>query len=775
MFVVNSLRTGLFQPILLASGSLLNGLPVLDFGRFLAGISMNSALPSRDTVRFELFEVQRSTGRLFKSGIRLKLPPQPFRLLLLLIDNRGRVVSREEIQRHLWREATWVDFEHGINYSVNQIRTVLGDDPDHPRFVETLPRIGYRFIADLQGYPGQMPTPSDRVFAMPTDHSHATLRDIETESVLPSTAAPTVARSTTKRLVITVAVIGLLSIAGFVTLHFRSRSTHSGEISFENLQLVKLPDTGMVKNIAISGDGRYVAYVRVIGEEQALHLRQTTGGGDVQVLPPALGNFVAVTFSPDGNSVYFVRADPKHMGFRYLFQVPTLGGVPQKLVSDVDSGVAFSPDGRRISYQRWFAHQNEGELKIANADGSAERSLFRIRNLNPQSPGDPAPDWSPDGRTIVLSKLLLQKQRRWVIYAVSVENGSPQELYSTDNPIGRPIWLRSGKGLLVSQYDPVSHRSQLWTISYPQGVARRFTHDISDYSMDLDYTRDGRTVVSIASAVYSHIWKASSAEPYNAQQITSGDHPFFLSKLTADGKILSTDAYGTLWTMNPDGTQAMVLGNMRDVDWFSVCGNYAVAAAHENNLTTVVRLDLNSSHTMTLTGGNLWSPSCSRQGRTVYYANLDMPQKIWRVPLEGGDPAEVAPIQGDTIMGNLSVSPDGRFLAYQSNFWSASPPSRQVTVIPANGGPLVATFDTKAENWMVGPYWTPDSKAIQYLRVENQISNIWEQPLAGGSPKKLTHFTSGHIADFAWSEDRSRLFFTRDIETADVVLLTNLH
>jgi Tol biopolymer transport system component len=518
-----------------------------------------------------------------------------------------------------------------------------------------------------------------------------------------------------------------------------------------------------------------IAYVRVLGEEQALYLRQTTGDGDVQVLAPALGNFVAVTFSPDGNSLYFVRADPKDMGFRYLFQIPTLGGYPRKLVTDVDSGVAFSPDGHLISYQRWFAHRDEGELNIANADGSAERSLVRISKLDHQSAGDPAPDWSPDGRIIVLSKLLLEKPRRWVIYAVSVENGSIRELYSTFNWIGRPIWLPSGNGLLIPQYDPIYHRSQLWTISYPQGAAHRFTHDISDYSTDVDSTSDGRTVVSIASAVQSHIWRSSSAEHSDAQQITSGEHPFFLSKLTPDEKILSTDAYGSLWTMNLDGTQAMAFGNLHDVGWFALCGNYVVALSHENSSTALVRMDMNGSQVKTLATGILWSPSCAGEADTVYYMNFDMPQKTWRVPLEGGAPTEVAPIEGDTIMGNLSVSPDGKFLAYQSNSWSASSPSRHVTVIPANGGSPVASLDTKGENWMVGPYWTPDSKAIQYLRVENQISNIWEQPLAGGSPKKLTHFTSGHIADFAWSADRSRLFLTRDIETTDVVLLTNSH
>jgi Tol biopolymer transport system component len=156
-------------------------------------------------------------------------------------------------------------------------------------------------------------------------------------------------------------------------------------------------------------------------------------------LPPDMSKYVALTFSPDGNSLYFVRSDPKDIGFRNLFQIPTLGGIPRKLVTDVDSGVSFSPDGRRIAFERWLASKNEGELRIAYADGSGERLLARFNDIDMESKGDPPPDWSSDGRTIIFSKFLLGAKRKGVIYAVSSENGSIKELYTTDNPLGRPM------------------------------------------------------------------------------------------------------------------------------------------------------------------------------------------------------------------------------------------------------------------------------------------------------------------------------------------------
>jgi DNA-binding winged helix-turn-helix (wHTH) protein len=99
--------------------------------------------------RFGAFELDVAAGRLLKAGLPLKLQPQPMRVLLLLIRKNGQVVTRDEIQKSLWGETTFVDFEHGINFSVNQIRAALCDDAEKPRYIETLPRIGYRFIASV--------------------------------------------------------------------------------------------------------------------------------------------------------------------------------------------------------------------------------------------------------------------------------------------------------------------------------------------------------------------------------------------------------------------------------------------------------------------------------------------------------------------------------------------------------------------------------------------------------------------------------------------------
>ena len=110
---------------------------------------MEPAVPSPRLVRFETFEVDLRVGELRKAGVRLKLPGQPFQVLAILLEPPGEVVTREELQKRLWLD-TFVDVDHNLNTAINKIREVLGDSAESPRFVETLPRRGYRFIGKLE-------------------------------------------------------------------------------------------------------------------------------------------------------------------------------------------------------------------------------------------------------------------------------------------------------------------------------------------------------------------------------------------------------------------------------------------------------------------------------------------------------------------------------------------------------------------------------------------------------------------------------------------------
>jgi Tol biopolymer transport system component/DNA-binding winged helix-turn-helix (wHTH) protein len=731
---------------------------------------MASPLPASPKIKFGAFELDASAGRLFKSGIPIKLQPQPLRVLLLLTQRSGQVVTREEIQRCLWGNSTFVDFERGINFSINQIRGALSDNAEKPRYIETLPRVGYRFIAELSG---NVASESAKTTTAPTSVS-GKLYDWPSETTLASagaSAVPLSHRSQRKRIVVLVIAMAATCVLG-TTYGLRRWYSRSHSLDLQSMQITRLTDTGTAEDVAISPDGRYVVYALRDGEEQGLWLRHVATKSVVQILAPDTNAFHGLTFSPDGEYIYFVRSDKNDPFFKYLYSMPVLGGTPRKLIDDVDSPVSFSPDGHQFVYEHCIPARNDLELRIVQIDGSGERLLTTLHNASCFL-FQPGLNWSPDGRTVAVPASLVSKPSRWVLDAVSVPDGGVRELLSSTDAIGRPIWLPGGSNLLVSRYDPQYHRAQLWVVSFPGGEARRFTNDLTRYSAALDITQDGRIITTVAGTVASNLWVASANDPLTGRQITFSEPPMFDVAENQDGRILSVSGDGELWATNPDGSQRVSFGEIGNSGWVTPCGRFVLFMSYKPGFSVLTRVSSDGSHPTELARGNLWSPACSPDGQFVFYVNFDQPQKIWRLPVEGGNSIEIAQILGDGICGRLSASPDGKFLVYPDDqYTGVQAPGWNLIVIRANGSQPVKTFEVPGG--IGDTRWSPDGKALQYLLTRNGATNIWEQMLAGGEPKQLTKFTSGLIFDFHWSSDRTKLLLSRGSISRDVVLLRNL-
>jgi DNA-binding winged helix-turn-helix (wHTH) protein len=120
---------------------------------------MSGATQGGRLLRFSVFEVSLNSGELFKQGRKVKLQEQPFELLLALMERPGAVISREDLKQKVWPSDTVVDFDHGLNRAINKVRDALGDSADSPRFIETVPRRGYRFIGSIQTESRAQPPP----------------------------------------------------------------------------------------------------------------------------------------------------------------------------------------------------------------------------------------------------------------------------------------------------------------------------------------------------------------------------------------------------------------------------------------------------------------------------------------------------------------------------------------------------------------------------------------------------------------------------------------
>ena len=732
------------------------------------------AVPTPRILRFALFELDLQEHELRKAGVRIKLQEQPYQVLAMLLERPAQIVTRDDLRQRLWPADTFVDFDHGLNTAIKRLREALGEDADNPRFIETLPRRGYRFIAAVDSVrtPGadqqtdEPPTPPLEEAPKPGGGSP------QRERIIPGGASR-------YRVLIASLLVGLaVSMFGAGIYLLRTRGSKS-RWNLESMKISRVTQSGNATAAAISPDGRYVAYALREGEKQSLNIRQVATGSDVQILPPDQIVLWGLIFSPDGNYIDFVRSEKNNPFNTYLYRMPVLGGTPYLVMKGgLDGSHSYSPDGTQFAFLRVRPKGGDVDLLIANADGSSERLLATRPYLDEFS----GTAWSPDGKTVAFTTLEATIRLRSVLWATSVADGSVREIYSTADTMGRPHWLPDGSGLLVS-IGPVFHASpgQLWSISFPGGEIHRLTNDLNDYQdCCLDLTQDGRTLVDTASTTVTDLWLAPAGDAARAKQILLKEPQITSFSWMPNGRIVFANGEGNLFSLDPAGSGHTLLTPNEHPNWFpSVCGDgrYIVYAAYRQEKLGIWRMDADGSNSVRIADETVAiSPQCSPDGKSVFF--LRGPTWIpVRVPITGSQLPEVltqVPASGASLS---AVSPNGKLIAYLafSDSLDNAPPSAskplRLVAIPFEGGTPLYQFDWPPTAG--DPRWAPGGAAIEYVLTRNGVSNIWEQQLTGGPPKRITNFESGLIFDFSWSPDGRQLALTRGSQSSDVIMIRN--
>ncbi|HET9409397.1 MAG TPA: protein kinase [Candidatus Sulfotelmatobacter sp.] len=562
--------------------------------------------------------------------------------------------------------------------------------------------------------------------------------------------------------VIATAVIVILVVAAFIG--YRLLNRHAG-LNPRNMEITKLTDSGKASMVAISPDGKYVVYVMREAGQQSLWVRNVATRSDVQVLAPDVVDFAGLSFSPDGNYIYFVRSDKSTQLYRYLYEMPVLGGNPRQLIRDIDSPISFSPDGKQFVFMRGVPNTTV-QLRIAQADGSGDHLLVALQANALFMYGG---SWSPDGKSIAAPLLRIGKEQGWALAIVQVADASTKVLYSSPATIGRPVWLNEGDALLVPMGVAQDDRLQLWEVSYPGSEKQRFTNDLSNYGPYLDLTHDGRTLAALDQKRVSNIWIAPGGKAALAKPITSGDIVDEAVRPGPNGKLLVRTNGTDLIAMNADGSQrAVIMPQIRNRVEMSSCGDrYLVFDSSDGAKLQLMRSDADGSN-LTKLADDIGLSECSLDGKWIAYsADSASGATIFRIPVEGGPATEIARCPGG---GVLAISPDGKLVAYVLQ--EGTPvPQLKIEVVPAEGGRSLHTFlmPTGADILR----WSPEGKAVQYLLTRKGATNIWEQPLSGGEPRQVTNFTSGLIFNFSWSRDGKQLLLAKGNQTSDVVLISN--
>lgn len=729
------------------------------------------APPSQRRFRFDTFEVDLRTGELRKGGTRLKIQEQPLRVLGMLLVRPGELVTREELCKELWSNGTFVDFERGLNTAVNRLRSALNDSADEPRFVETVGRRGYRFIAPVSN--GSSGHSESTAQELPWSHRADERASNEGESLGTASAAglPVAREAQAKNrwlpivATLSAVLIGMVAVA-YLQHWWMGRVVRP---SLEKIQITKLTNHGKAEDVAISPDGRYIAYLFRDGDDTSVRLRQVGEPGEAKVLVHEPLLFPGLAFSPDGNHLYFLRVRPKDVLFRDLYEIPSLGGPERKVIPNIDSAVSFSPDGRRFVYESGMPSKDSVEVRIADADGSDDRLLVSLQGAF--AGFTPGAAWAPDGKTIAVPVWLHHKNPCFVVEVISSANGGMQELYSDNQELGRPRWLSGGK-MLVLPVNDQSGRAQLWTVSYPSGQMRRLTNDLADYDADIDITRDGRTLASVQHTTVSNLSVSSSADGLKAKQLTSGEE-IVTDVFSVDGEIgMVNRADNHVWVMEENGAHVMLAADAAGGSWFTGCGPFILFVKQRNGAFELTRMDRDGANSKVLATGFIWGETCSPDKKFVYYPEMLKPRwKIRRVPIDGGAPVDIVENPGEAIPGRAAISPDGRLLAFPYDV-AAPEPTLKIGVVPIVGGPLTTVLGVP--NDIGGLRWSPDGRSLQYLWEKNGATNLWEQPYAGGPSRPLTKFSVGQIFDFDWTADGKQLLLSRGEVTSDVVLLNNL-
>jgi eukaryotic-like serine/threonine-protein kinase len=558
----------------------------------------------------------------------------------------------------------------------------------------------------------------------------------------------------------------VLAIAGIGFYKIANRKT---SLSLQDLEITKLTQNGKASGVAISPDGQYVVYVLTDGEKQSLMVRQVATGSDVQVLPPDVIVFYGVTFSPDGVYVYFTASSKENNLFSSLYKMPVLGGSPTEIIRDIDTGIGFSPDGKRFAFLRGVPPKGSVNLLLANADGTGERLLLsKPGSVNPFTMLRPA--WSPDGKTIVYT--VYEAANRQTLYAVSPDDGSVRSLYSTRDELGLPHWLPDGSGLLIPirEQGPVS-RGQLWTISFPAGEAHRLSNDLTNYSLAwLDLSRDGSSLATIENNRTSDLWALPAGDSARAKQISPGGASIaFVTSLGKDRLFYQTDNRDLFSISLEGGNATQLAASDQHVGFASGCGDgkHIVYRKVENDQANVWRMDADGKNPVQLTHEkSIAIPLCSPDGQWVTYQD---PNEVATsiISINGGTPH---PLQLPNLpMGFTWLSTDARLVLYNYQDPAHLQARIRINVASLEGGPLKYSFER-----MIGAggnAWSPDGKGIDFPVTRGGISDMWRQPLSGGPPKQYTHFSSGLIYNFAWSGDGKTLVLARGIRTADIILL----
>ncbi|HEU4389718.1 MAG TPA: winged helix-turn-helix domain-containing protein [Blastocatellia bacterium] len=732
-----------------------------------------------------------------RDGEVVPLAPKTIDLLVVLVENGGHVVSKDRLMKSVWPD-TFVE-EANLSGHISTLRKALGDELNGAKYIETISRRGYRFAAEVVEVGGDA---ADVV----VEHTRAhILIEEEIEGDEPRNLAVAVQGHSRreqdkvgappsrlwalpiKRQTLIWGCAGVLSIGSATYLSWRIQSeadlppssiAAKGETG-SRIKLTRMTSFGKA-NSSISSDGNFICYAQnYFDGVGTLWLRQVATNKEIQLIEPGERVFYGTAFSPDGQFIYYSATD-QHDTEGALFRVPVLGGPATRLVEQFGSMFTLSSDGR-VAFYRYSPDRKKRSLMVADLTGGYEQTLLTFDYPEQAFSGSPA--FSPDGSIIAFAAITPPAKRgpdgHVSLFTIDISSGSVTPL-TTElwREVGKLTWSLDKTALVLVAFRP-HVGNQLYYVRYPEGDAHRLTSGIQGFgNYGLGITADGTTLVADGWERTFNIWTVlADGQSSDASRLTAGldDGSSGLATLP-DGRIAYESLAGDdadLWTMKPDGSDATALtaDSYYESDVSATAdGRYLVFISNRSGHDHLFRIDSDGSNTTQLTFGDYSdaTPDCSPDGKWIVYAsrsgNLST---IWKVPIDGGTPIQLT--TDDSV--EPSFSPDGNLISCILPK-SGKVEKGSIAIVSAEGGPPTRVFPVvQFAHRYVTPRWSPDGQSVVFTEIDNNVGNLWKQPLVGGSPQRITNFKTDLISNFAFSRDGKRIVLSRGPKGAYAVLI----
>jgi Tol biopolymer transport system component/DNA-binding winged helix-turn-helix (wHTH) protein len=650
--------------------------------------------------RFDRFQVDLSSGDLrTPEATSVRIQQQPLQVLRLLLAAEGKVVTRGQLRLALWSDETFVDFEHGVNTAVKKLRQALGDAVENPKFVETVPKIGYRFLVPVEWV---------------TDLEDK--RQPHTLASVPSGEAPVLQPSPAKRLFTTrnLGVMALMMMGVFGSLFLYRRYFLQSKAPEPSIGLA-VTSVGEKYSPSLSPDGKQLAfswnggtgpyfsiYVKLIGTEEPLRLsKQET----VDYNP---------VWSPDGRYIAFCRIQKGETG---IYIVPALGGAARKLrdthweerefyeVFWYFGRLSWSPDGKLLAFSDRTSVSEPTSIFLLSLDTLAIRRL-----TSPRLPGDYNPAFSPDAQTLAFNR---GSQGVTSIYTLAVAGGEEHRLVTGPQYGWGLAWTPDGRDIVFAKAGWLAKSGWLWKISRHGGDPERlqFGQEGTEPSIRgnrLAYARQvtnlniwKRKLESLHSSVPTERFLSSTTIESGPQFSPDGSKIVFESTRSGSSEV---------WMCRSDGRDLVQLTQLNSVTgtprWSPDGQQIAFDSRAQGNADIYVMDSRGGSlHKLTNEASTDVVPSWSRDGRWIYFASDRSGEwQIWRMPSAGGPAVQVTRHGGYGGFESL----DSEFLYYTKG---ADVPG--IWRIPTTGGEESEVIDSLAAGYW--GYWAIVENGIYYL------------------------------------------------------------